>query len=50
MLNNNKSETLMDICNVFDLKNVVKNATCLTKNSRNTLLDVIVTNENTKCG
>ena len=49
MLNSGKSETLMDMCDVFDLKNVVTKATCFTKNSKPTLLDVILTSENTKC-
>ena len=49
MLNSSNSETLMDICDVFDLKNVVNKAACFTKNSKPTLLDAILTSENTKC-
>ena len=50
MLNSNTSETIMDICDVVDLKNIVRKATYFTKSSKPTLLDVILTNENTRCG
>ena len=50
MLNSNTSETLMDICDVVELKKLVTKAIYFTNSSKPTLLDVILTNENARCG
>lgn len=44
MLCENKRKTLTDLCDIFDLKNLIKKATCFTKNSEPSLVDVILTN------
>jgi hypothetical protein len=40
MLNCEKSAMLRDICDIFNMKNIVKNATCFTKIAKATLLDL----------
>ena len=40
-----KSKTLIDICDIFDLTNMVKSATCFMKNCNPSLVDVILTNK-----
>ncbi|XP_014673473.1 PREDICTED: uncharacterized protein LOC106813766 [Priapulus caudatus] len=44
MLRPEKSQTLKDICDVFDLANLIKTPTCFTKNCDPSLVDVILTN------
>jgi len=44
MLCQEKSKTLKDICDIFDLTNLIKTPTCFTKNSDPSLVDVILTN------
>lgn len=48
MLDKSKCETVSDICDIFDLSNMIKEPTCYTANNKSTLLDVILTN-NTSC-
>jgi hypothetical protein len=43
------SHTLVDICDVFDLVNIVKEPTCFTKGAEPTLIDVILTNRADSC-
>ncbi|CAG2195891.1 unnamed protein product [Mytilus edulis] len=40
---------LINMCDVFDFTNIVKKATCFTKNALPTLLDVILTNKPNFC-
>ena len=42
MLNCEKSAMLRDICDIFNMKNIVKKATCFTKIAKATLLDLIL--------
>ena len=44
-----KSKTLIDICDIFDLTNMVKSATCFMKNCNPSLVDVILTNKPRFC-
>ena len=44
MLSREKSAPLTDLCDIFDLSNLVKEATCFTKNSDPSLVDVFLTN------
>jgi hypothetical protein len=41
MLVSNKSSPLQNVCDIFDLTNLVKSSTCYTKNSNPSLNDVI---------
>ncbi|XP_071127695.1 uncharacterized protein [Mytilus edulis] len=50
MLDDNKSSTLNDSCDIFCIKNIINKATCYNRNSKPTLLDVILTNQENKCG
>ena len=43
MLNCEKSAMLRDICDIFNMKNIVKKATCFTKIAKATLLNLILT-------
>ena len=43
MLNNSKCQVLRDVCDIFDLENLVTQPTCFTANGRPSLLDVILT-------
>jgi len=44
MLDSAKCQPLMNICDTFDLDNIVNNPTCFTVNGKPSLLDVILTN------
>ena len=44
-----KSKTLIDICDIFDLTNMVKSAKCFIKNCIPSLVDVILTNKHRFC-
>ena len=44
-----KSKALTDICDIFDFKNLVKSATCFTKNCTPSLVDVFLTNKPNFC-
>lgn len=50
MLDEHKSSALIDTCDIFYLKNLIKKSTCFTRNAKSTLLDVILTNREDKCG
>ena len=39
-----KCQKLLDICDLFDLANVIRNATCFVKGEEPSLVDVILTN------
>ena len=43
MLNCEKSAMLRDICDIFNMKNIVQKATCFTKIDKATPLDLILT-------
>ena len=45
MLIKEKSTPLTELCDIFDLTNIVKEPTCFPKNSNPSLLDVILTNK-----
>ena len=44
MLSKDKSAPLTELCDIFDLRNLIKKATCFTKNNDPSLVDVILTN------
>ena len=44
-----RSKTLIDICDIFDLTNMVKSATCFMKNCNPSLVDIILTNKPRFC-
>ena len=44
-----KGKTLFDLMELFDLQNLVKEATCFMKNCKESLLDVILTNNKKLC-
>jgi hypothetical protein len=44
-----KSQVLDDLCDIFDLRNIVKNPTCFMKGYEPSLVDVILTNKNNLC-
>ncbi|VDI69629.1 Hypothetical predicted protein [Mytilus galloprovincialis] len=44
MLNCDKSAMIREICDIFNLKNIIKKATCFTKIAKATLLDLILMN------
>ena len=50
MLDNNKSLFFKGCFDIFNIKNLIKKATCLTKFFKQSLLDVILTNNTNKCG
>jgi hypothetical protein len=47
MLNQSKCQSLHDICDIFDLSQIVKEPTCFMENSTPSLVDVILTNKKT---
>ena len=49
MLVSDKSSPLQNVCDIFDLTNLVKGPTCYTKNSNPSLNDVILTNMPNNC-
>lgn len=49
MLVSEKSSALANICDIFDLHNLVKNPTCFTKQAAPSLNDVILTNTPKQC-
>jgi hypothetical protein len=49
LLHPNKGSTLKNICDIFDVTNLVKSATCFVKNSTPSLVDVILTNKANLC-
>jgi hypothetical protein len=44
LLDGNKSQSLINVCDIFALENIIKEPTCFTKNSDSSLVDVILTN------
>jgi hypothetical protein len=50
MLDEQRSSVLNDWCDILCLKNLVKEPTCYTCNAKPTLLDIILTNQDNKCG
>ena len=42
---NKKNGTLNNICDIFDLGNIIKEPTCITSNNKASLLDVILTHD-----
>ena len=44
LLSDQKSTPLTNVCDICDLENIVKCATCFTKDADPTLIDVILTN------
>jgi hypothetical protein len=46
ILTPDKSQVLDDLCDIFDLTNIVKNPTCFMKGYEPSLVDVILTNKN----
>ena len=44
LMDHNKGRPLRDVCDLFDLNNLVKNPTCFMKDSSPSLVDVILTN------
>ena len=46
MLNQSKCQSLHDICDIFDLSQIVKEPTCFMENSTPSLVDVILKNKN----
>ena len=49
MLNENKSQPLNDICDIFDLDQLVKELTCFKKDCVPSLVDVVLTNKKSSC-
>jgi hypothetical protein len=45
-----KGNALKNVCDIFDLTNLIKNPTCLCKDANPSLVDVILTNKPTSCG
>jgi hypothetical protein len=45
MLHLNKGKVLVELCDIFDLTNVIKTETCHVKNCKASLVDVILTNK-----
>ena len=43
-LDRTRGSTLLDLCDIFDFKNIFKTATCFMKNCQPSLVDVILTN------
>ena len=48
-LDKSKDATLLDLCDIFDLSNLIKSATCFMKNCVPSLVDVILTNQPRLC-
>ena len=44
-----RKKTLCDLIELFDLRNLITNATCFMKNCQPSILDVILTNARTSC-
>ena len=44
-LDKTKGATLLDLCDVFDLSNLIKATTCFIKNCVPSLVDVVLTNQ-----
>ena len=40
-----KGRALRDVCDIFDLQNLIQNSTCFVKGSKPSLVDVILTNK-----
>ena len=49
LLNERKGKTLLDLIDIFDLKNLIKEPTCHMKNCTGSLIDVILTNSKNLC-
>ncbi|CAG2210860.1 unnamed protein product [Mytilus edulis] len=49
MLSAEKSQTLHDICDIFNLSQLVKGPTCFKKGCNPSLVDVIITNKKNLC-
>ena len=49
MLISDKCQPLSDICDIFDLDQLVKDPTCFKKDCRPSLVDVILTNKKSSC-
>jgi hypothetical protein len=49
ILTPDKSQILDDLCDIFDLTNIVKNPTWFMKGYEPSLVDVILTNKNNLC-
>ena len=45
LLDSSKGKPLQDICDIFDLKNLVKDPICHVKDAKPSLVDVILTNK-----
>ena len=48
-LGKTKGATLLDLCDIFDLSNLIKVATCFMKNCVPSLVDVVLTNQPRLC-
>ena len=48
-LDKTKGATLQDLCDIFDLSNLIKAATCFIKNCVPSLVDVVLTNQPRLC-
>ena len=48
-LDRTRGSTLLDLCDIFDIKNIIKTATCFMKNCQPSLVDVILTNQSRLC-
>ena len=49
MVNNQKCQTLNDLCDVFNLSQLITNPTCFKKGCTPSLVDVILTNQKNMC-
>ena len=49
MLCAEKSQTLDDLCDIFDLTNIIKELTCFKKECNPSLVDTILTNKSKSC-
>ena len=49
LLDRTKGSTLLDMCDIFDFKSIIKSATCFMKNCQPSLVDVILTNQPRLC-
>ena len=48
-LHEEKGNALKNVCDIFDLTNLIKNSTCFCKDANPSLVDVILTNRPTSC-
>ena len=48
-LDRTRGSTLLDLCDIFDFKNIIKTATYFMKNCQPSLVDVILTNQSRLC-